>query len=224
MLIAVSKYIGNVVITGKLTLDTLEIVNPHQREKDEIARGSFADKVNAPILNADEIETRSLKICAGARVWTRRLTASLIDVKGHLRANEIFGNACLSAGKDAVVDATICGDVSLRLHRLTKLRGGIRQLAQDNVMRACELLEAPLSRLEAFTHEDFTWLEAAHQLAGWECAARSSSGNGCNYHLPLEDGTSVGYHYVPLRVGIHDYESAMRSALRRLTVPHGYEF
>lgn len=224
MLMAVTKLVGNVKIEGTFEGMGLTIERGNIADADEVARGTFAEERAATTFHATTIRINgTLEVAAGASVFARDIQAGHVKVNGDLRSKTLKADS-LTVSAGATIGCELKGSPYAFIHREATRRGDILEATEEIQLKAIAILAAAEQNPAALEKVDFDWLEHAHRFTGWECAARSSSGNGCNYTLATPDGKSLHYHYVPLRVEINGFHVSMKNALRYLTVIEGYEY
>ena len=240
MLMAQTTLAGPTQIVGTLRVSCLKIVNPAQPDGDRPSEW-LSEQLARPTLQASEIFADSVEIPKGARVLVNDLYAKRVRVEGTLEAHCMEGEV-LTAAEGAVVSVSgraLCrytnvltdephtddGFYTIATGWTTELRGVLLVQAEEDAGQAAQILMDSEKDPGILQRINFQWVERALSLAGWECRARSSSGNGCNYCIAgsLAPNYPMGYNvYVPLRTGIYEYDKAMRNVLTSLS-RHRYE-
>lgn len=224
MIFARTQIHGNMRLTGKFEAYSLEIVSPAEAENDNVIRSSFKQELSEPTLQAEEIALEGqLKVAKGATVRARVVTAHRVEVNGTLIAPDVRGTSFI-AGPTAVLNCTPSGFFDMKIHRLTTRQGGLAEMVQANTARARQLLEGSVVHPDILQDVDPKWVEQALMLIGWECAARSSSGDGGNFTLTKTEGERAWYQYLPFKTTVTDYERSMRKMLHHLTHTEGYSY
>lgn len=203
-----TKTFGNIKVEGIYRSDSLEIVSPNVCNNNELPGSKYRLKAaDESEFEAKEVHVFTLKIAKGATLKTEFLSANNVEVHGTLAADRIVVSNIL----EVFPGATLNGDVTacaLRVHPGATLLGKAKERVEDNVTLAKIHLKHP----DCFS--DFRWLESSLELIGWECIARSSSGNGCNYSLRTPSKKVFRTMYVPLRKDIWDFIPTLTRTLR----------